>query len=768
MESKKIYKNFLESTQMGFFTLDRDWKFGNLSLQALDVLNRESKDLIGKVIWEEFPEIIGTSIERDYREAMSSNVTKRTEMYGLHTDNRYNTLIQPSEEGIVISWIDITLQKAAEDALCASEEKYRMLFNAIDQGFFLIDVIFDENDRPIDMYYVEANEAATKIVGSDFTGKRLKDINPLYESYWFEIFGEVALTGKSKRLEQYAEPDKKWYSFYIFRIEGQNSRRIGNIFLDITERKLLEEKLRQSEERLLTVFENSVDGINMFDLTTGRYTYMNASQVALTGFTKEEINSITDEEAYNRVHPEDREVSVQQQKQIAAGLDTLTDVVYRWKVKSGEYRWFSDRRKLVRDSQGQPIALVGISRDVTEQKNSEESALRKSEEKFRMLFDKIDEGFCIVEMIFNSQGKPTDYRFIESNPAFEKQTGLHHADGKRIRDLAPGHEECWFEIYGRVALTGEAIRFVNEAKAFNRWYDVYAFKMEPYNMKNAVAVLFKDITQNVYEKKELENSLKIMDDVFANVSHELKTPLNVIYSTNQMMEMHINNDMIELDRQKLSRGINTIKQNCLRFTKLINNIVDLSKMDSGFFKLNLKNENIVEIIENIVQSISEYAKAKELSIIFNTDVDEKIIACDPEMIERVILNLISNAIKILSRGGKIYVNISAKDDYVHISIKDTGIGIEEKYLKTIFERFQQVDRSFTRKAEGTGIGLSLVKSIIDMHGGKISVESVVGKGSTFKVALPIKVLEESKKIQHIESFNDKVEMINIEFSDIYH
>lgn len=131
-----------------------------------------------------------------------------------------------------------------------SDEKYRALFETIDQGFFVIDVLFDEHLRPVDLYYVEANAAATRIVGRDYTGKRLREIDSRYEGYWYELFGRVALTGESVRMEQYAEPDKKWYSFYAFRIGGPKSRRIGNLFLDITERKRAEDSLRELNRQL--------------------------------------------------------------------------------------------------------------------------------------------------------------------------------------------------------------------------------------------------------------------------------------------------------------------------------------------------------------------------------------------------------------------------------------------------------------------------------------------------------------------------------------
>ena len=151
-----------------------------------------------------------------------------------------------------------------------------------------------------------------------------------------------------------------------------------------------------------------------------------------------------------------------------------------------------------------------------------------------------------------------------------------------------------------------------------------------------IVIIEIDITEEIKAKNKIEEALKIQDEIFANVSHELKTPLNVIFSTNQLMEFYSKDDSLEANKEKISKSINIIKQNCYRFTKLINNIVDISKMDSGFFKLNLSNENIVDIIEEIVQSVSTYINEKGISIIFDTNTEEKIIACDPEKIERII------------------------------------------------------------------------------------------------------------------------------------
>jgi methyl-accepting chemotaxis protein len=175
----------------------------------------------------------------------------------------------------------------------------------------------------------------------------------------------------------------------------------------------------------------------------------------------------------------------------------------------------------------------------------------------------------------------------------------------------------------------------------------------------------------------------------------------------------------------------------------------------------------VEIIKDIANSVSDYVKSRELRIVFFSNVEEKIIACDPIRIERVMLNLISNAIKFTNPNGAIYTNVLDKGDTVEISVKDTGIGIEKEHLDLLFEKFYQIDKTLSRNAEGSGIGLSLTKSIVDLHGGNISVDSEIGKGSVFKIELPARTIEKKRAKEQTLYNDNKIETINIEFSDIY-
>jgi signal transduction histidine kinase len=197
--------------------------------------------------------------------------------------------------------------------------------------------------------------------------------------------------------------------------------------------------------------------------------------------------------------------------------------------------------------------------------------------------------------------------------------------------------------------------------------------------------------------------------------------------------------------------------------------MDITKIDSGYKKLSLKNHNIVEVVEDITLSTAEYVQAMSRTIIFDTDTEEKIIAFDDECMERIILNLISNATKFTKPGDTIEVNIYDKEDHIIISVKDNGIGIPEEKQAEIFERFNQIDSLMSRRHEGSGIGLCLVKSLVEMHDGKISVKSKCNQGTEFIVNLPAKVISDDDNVDSDKDYVCKtnIEKIQIEFSDIY-
>ena len=259
---------------------------------------------------------------------------------------------------------------------------------------------------------------------------------------------------------------------------------------------------------------------------------------------------------------------------------------------------------------------------------------------------------------------------------------------------------------------------------------------------------------------------------FATMSHEFRTPINVLLSSIQLFENYVRNEDNSANI-KIEKHLKSMKRNSLRLLRLVNNLIDLSKIDTGFFLPNFKNHNIVSIIEKIVFSVKDYASQNNIELGFKSRQKYIKLKCDADIIERIMLNLISNAIKfsnkISNSNCSIKISIDKKNDYIVIRVKDNGIGIEKDKKDIIFERYKQVQTILSRKSEGSGIGLSITKALVEMHDGQITVKSKPGIGSEFIVKIP-HVTIENDDIQTDPNKNDEqnlILMMNVEFSDIY-
>ena len=268
----------------------------------------------------------------------------------------------------------------------------------------------------------------------------------------------------------------------------------------------------------------------------------------------------------------------------------------------------------------------------------------------------------------------------------------------------------------------------------------------------------KKLYQMAKEREQLKT------DFIANMSHELRTPLNIITSASMLLEMKSQKEETVSSEYILDK-LNRINQSSNRLRRLINNLIDISKFDSGFIECKCKNENIVYVVEDIVHEVVDYAKEKNIELIFDTEEEEIISFIDKEKIERVILNLLSNAIKFTNENGKIEVYMKSDNNFIYISIKDNGIGISKEKIDHIFQRFYQVDNLLSRGSEGSGIGLCIVDEIIRMHGGKINIESEINKGTTFEIVLNV---SKSNFIDKEEEKTDRniKDIVKVEMSDI--
>ncbi|MCI6190990.1 MAG: HAMP domain-containing histidine kinase [Clostridium sp.] len=262
-----------------------------------------------------------------------------------------------------------------------------------------------------------------------------------------------------------------------------------------------------------------------------------------------------------------------------------------------------------------------------------------------------------------------------------------------------------------------------------------------------------------------KRNLDLQENFLINISHDLRSPVNSILSVLQCLK-YLNGDNSKEIKEKTNEYRKIIKRNSLKIIKLIDNLIDTTKLEGESYNLNKTNIDIVNVVESIVDSIEVYANQKNINIIFDTNVEEFIINADLEAIDRIVMNLLSNAIKFSPLNETIEVTLNAKKDKVQIYVKDNGMGIAEEEQKKIFNRFEQATNSKRIEGKGSGIGLDLVSYLVKAHGGNIELKSKLNEGSEFIVTLPVGKLNIIEEKHELMSRN-KVEQLEIEFSDIY-
>ena len=401
---------------------------------------------------------------------------------------------------------------------------------------------------------------------------------------------------------------------------------------------------------------------------------------------------------------------------------------------------------------------ITLEEEITERTKTEE-ALRESERKFRYSIEEAP----VPVMMYTQDGE-----VLKINRTWSDITGYTIADIHKLSNFSEKQNSGEYSVktkYGDIRIWDFYLACIGKLT-------------DKRNMLIAVAVdvtekrCMEELQKNIEKERIRLNEIKKYDrmkaDFFANISHELRTPINVIFSAIQVYKLKLKECICENPCSDRYKYIKIMEQNCYRLLRLVNNLIDITKIDSGYFSINEVNYNIVSLVEDTTLSIADYIKSKGLSVVFDTDVEEKVIACDPEEIERIMLNLLSNAIKFTPHGGKIMVSIEDGKKSISIKVKDTGKGIPKEKLNSIFERFVQVDKSLARENEGSGIGLSLVKALVELHSGTISVKSREGYGSEFTVRIPCKLVKGKNSSEKVDCIGrSRIEKINLEFSDIY-
>ncbi|HVK18909.1 MAG TPA: PAS domain S-box protein [Fimbriiglobus sp.] len=390
----------------------------------------------------------------------------------------------------------------------------------------------------------------------------------------------------------------------------------------------------------------------------------------------------------------------------------------------------------IRNAAGRVIGASKVARDITGQKQAE-AALRDSEERYRNLFNSMDEGYCIIEMIFDEHEKPVDYRFLEVNPAFEKQSGMHDVIGKRMLEFVSDIEETWLANYGNAALTGTPTRFANEYKTLDRWFDVYAFKVGGRDSRR-VAVLFTNITERKQAEKQMREQAEALadlhrrkDEFLAMLSHELRNPLAPISNAVQLLRLQKNENAL----QQQARTI--IERQVGQMTRLIDDLLEVSRITTGRIHLHRERVTLGGIVENAVETVRTLIGQRGHVLKVSLPPEPIWLDADAARLEQVMVNLLNNAAKYTDEGGHIWLGVTQEGDEAVLRVRDTGVGIAPELLPHIFDLFTQSERSLDRSQGGLGIGLALVQRLVEMHRGTVEAHSSLGRGSEFVVRLPV-------------------------------
>jgi len=502
--------------------------------------------------------------------------------------------------------------------------------------------------------------------------------------------------------------------------------------VDQTERKLAENRLYASRERFAKIVGQAATGVVEMD-RQGRITLVNQKYCDMLGYTEAELTGMTVSEITAPGSLAESLAGVAGLK--AGGRGFVTDGHYL--RKDGSLMPATSSVNALRSPSGEFLGLVAIVLDTTESRQAAEK-LRASEERYRTLFESMDQGFAILEMMFDGAGQPVDYRFLEMNGMFEQHTGLCDATGKTARELVPTLDRFWFDTYGQVALTGKAVRFESEAAAMGRWFDVYATRIGGAGSRK-VALLFSDITARRQADEELRRLAADLSEAdrrktefLATLAHELRNPLAPIRSGLGVMRLAGDSPAaVRKVREMMERQVG-------HMVHLIDDLLDIARISGGKLELKRERAHLKQILASAVETSLPLIEAARHRLDLALPEADLVIDADVTRIAQVVANLLNNAAKYTPSGGRIDLSARAESGMAIIAVSDTGVGIPADALTSVFDMFKQVDRHVERAQGGLGIGLSLVRRLVEMHGGSVTAASNgAGKGSTFEVRLPL-------------------------------
>lgn len=566
---------------------------------------------------------------------------------------------------------------------------------------------------------------------------------------------------------------------------------------DITDLIQKEKTLREQKEQLEIIIENMSDGLCVID-NRGNFIKTNRAFKAFLGDrfgSNPEAKNVDDTIRYGQLYcDENGKVLVPEE------LPPLK-VLKGERVEKQKILFKDDDRETfvstfaipIFDDNGKLLYGILLGHDITDEIENQK-LINKQKEELEAVIENFDDAIFIYDKDNNNYMQNKAARDYFPNASFENNnevytdTKYYYFDGEEI----PSEKMINYKVQkGQIVkddrikmVQGDNVRYINVSgrPVYNSDKSIRLSILhsrditEDVNKERIIGEQQKLLLKGEREKQEaLKTSMELKDEFLYLITHEFRTPMAVINSALQAIELMYKGEITE----KVGNYLKMIKQNTNRQLRLVNNLLDITRINSGSIKMNMSSFDIVHVVRTIVSSVQLYGQQKRVNLSFNSTLEKKDIFSDEEKLERILLNLLANALKFTPSEKSINVILSERShrgkSMISISVKDEGIGIPKEKQKVIFERFGQVDSSLSRRAEGTGLGLHLVKLLINALDGEIILRSEVDRGSTFTVLLPAYESTASKEgatgdeMNHELLYsNDKViESVVIEFSDIY-
>jgi PAS domain S-box-containing protein len=622
---------------------------------------------------------------------------------------------------------DVTDRKRAEQALRESEEKYRALFDSIEQGFCVVEVLFDEKQKPVDYRFLLVNPAFKGQTGiSNAVGRRMREIAPKHEEHWFEIYGKIALTGEAMRFENRAAQLRRDYEVYAWRVGAPEEHKVGILFTDITGRKKTEEALRQSELRWRTVTE-TLPNLVWSDFPDGQCDWLSSQWGTYTGIPEKELLGL---KWLDRVlHPDDRERTLACW-QTACADKADYDIEYRIRRHDGQYRWFKTRGVPIRNEHGKIVYWFGTCTDIEDMKQSAIVGQRLA-----AIIESSDDAIMTKDL---------NGIILSWNNGAERIFG-YTADeviGKSITVLMPPeriNEET--AIIDRIR-RGERVDHYETVRRRKdgKLLDI-SLTISPLKDASGIVIgaskVARDITDTVRAKENLEatvaertaslmDAIAQMEEFSYTVSHDLRAPLRgmKVYS-----EALLKDYAPSLPKDAY-HWLQRISSNAKLLDKMILDVLTFSRVA----RTDLKLERVA-LYKLVRQILEQYPGMQSPKAEIQIEPLPDVLGHEPSLTQ-AFSNLISNAVKFVGPNitPKVRIWSERNDGQVRVCVADNGIGVDPKYQHRLFRMFERLHPYLNY--DGTGVGLAIVRKAVDRIGGKVGVESDGINGSMFWFEVP--------------------------------